>query len=337
MKRFFTNLAIVALAVFALVSCNSEIIGTPDTPEMYTVNLGWKGDLTITHTPMAKASSDDLYGIQVYSTPNVALEEGQLPVWSYYAFGLYDDPDNITIRLMAGYKYKFVATMVRNAKNKIYKDGDTYEVPFFVSGVEQGYGKLTNSFSYSSLTYMANIGNSWTCSGYTDENGNLVYGHFYRPNTDRFYGELTEYIPEEENQSAAITMARVSYAVKFKSSGEYANDGCLEIVMRDAFKIVLNLEDENSEYSDIYTFTNIQAAWENRTNGYTEKVETAINWNRADGTVIPLGTHYIDFKRFTTTSVKVELNESTLGGNLNLGFELTDDGDMPDGDEVVIK
>ena len=336
MKRFFTNLAIVTLAAFALVSCNSEIIDTPDTPEMYTVNLGWKGDLTITHTPMAKASSDDLYAIQVFSTPNVALEEGQIPKWSYYAHGVFDTPDNISIRLMGGYKYKFVATMVRNAKNKIFNEESKFDAPFYIYGENGGMSPIMSEFIYSSLSYM-NQSDSWTRLYYVTEDGTLIFGHCRRPNTDRFYGELAEYIPEEENQSATITMARVSYAVKFKSSGEYANDGSLEIVMRDAFKIILNLVDENSESSDIYTFTNIQAAWENRNNGYTEKVETAINWNRADGTVIPLGTHYIDFKRFTTTSVKVELNESTLGGNLNLGFELTDDGEMPDGDEVIIK
>ena len=54
----------------------------------------------------------------------------------------------------------------------------------------------------------------------------------------------------------------------------------------------------------------------------------------SDGTSAPLGTHDITFKRNTTTVVNVDL---TVSGDSGVGFEITDDGEMPEGDEITIK
>lgn len=81
--------------------------------------------------------------------------------------------------------------------------------------------------------------------------------------------------------------------------------------MEYAPQIKLNLAESN-HVSDIYTFNNV----------------------REDGTVVPLGTHNLTFKRNATTVVNVNMDDSTEASGV--GVEFLESGEMPDGDEVKI-
>ncbi|MBR6731492.1 MAG: hypothetical protein IKL91_02140 [Bacteroidales bacterium] len=318
------------MGVMTFASCQENI--TPENPaqeqEVYTVQLGFGGEWDVTYEPLTRGNdNNDLYGIQVYSAPN--NEENA--TWSYYAYGLFDNVDNVTISLLKGFKYKFVATMVVDGKDKIENCDYSYSRPFYIDGSGYGLHPLTNAFKYSVADHMSTIGEGYSALINTD---NTFY---YRPNTERFYGELIDYIPEESsNDKAKIHMKRTSFGAKFIAQGKLAKAGRLEVLMSEAPAVSIDLTLEK-QHDDIYTFSNVKAAYDYQTGNYEEDIDVSINWHydTEDGEVtVPLGTHKITYKRNATTVVKINLENTNVEGGL--GFELAETGAMVDGDEYVI-
>ncbi|MBO5890338.1 MAG: hypothetical protein J6Q28_02780 [Alistipes sp.] len=318
MKAKHLLLALCAV-LFGATSCETlnDFVDAPETPsaEYYTVSLGFGGEIEIGYEPMRSAENNDLYGINVYSAP--ANVEGT-PSWTNYAYGLFDDPSNIKIDLLVGYQYKFVATMVKDGKEKVYYYSGGYSHPFYVNGATP----ISTSFNYglSFIDYLA--------VGFT--NLKNPYGTYYRPNTERYYGELEGYIPSN-NGKATIDMGRTSYGVKFVAQGQSANVGSLEIQMSDSPLVTFNLAESN-EYFDIYTFYYVRKAW--LKSDYSEEVSVNINYIREDETVVPLGSHKVTFVRNTTTVVTVNIGYG--GAENGLGFNITEDGEMPENPNTAI-
>lgn len=322
---------IAIIACISMTACSSDIDApvADEEQDVYTVQLGWGGELDVTYEPLSRATTDDVYGIQVYSTPDKELEEGETVIWTPYAYGVFDDADNISINLLKGYKYKFVASMVKDAKNKLSTSTQTIDgvkylaflSPFNVSG----WISILNKFDYQSSIYMSGLasGNSWV-------NGK-VYDH---PNTDRYYGELEDYIPGNKNAKAKIKMKRASFGAKFIAKGKAANSGKLEIQITGAPKMELTPSAEKNHISDTFTFNNVKAAWS--TNGnYSETIAVTINWHRADGTTVPLGTHEITYKRNATTVVQVNVINDTSDEGVGYEIDETELGEMPEDDNVT--
>ena len=308
--------------LFGATSCETlnDFITLPETPETpsaeyYTVSLGFGGEIEVGYEPLRSAENNDLYGINVYSAP--ANVEGT-PTWTNYAYGLFDDPSNIKIDLLVGYQYKFVATMVKDGKEKVNYNGG-YWSPFCVNNDPIA---ISTSFNYG-LHILSGIS-----SGTTNlKNPN---GHYHRPNTERFYGELKGYIPSN-NGKATIDMGRTSYGVKFVAQGQSANVGTLEIQMSQSPLFTFNLAESN-EYFDIYTFDYVSSAW--LKSDYSEEVSVNINYIREDDTVVPLGSHKVTFVRNTTTVVTVNIGYG--GAENGLGFNITEGGEMPENANTAI-
>ena len=318
------------MGVMALASCQENI--TPENPaqeqDVYTVQLGFGGEWDVTYEPLTRGNdNNDLYGIQVYSAPN---DEENI-TWSYYAYGLFDDVDNVTISLLKGFKYKFVATMVVDGKNKLNNNSDgCFHYPFLITGQNTRMGFVENLFNYSSTDYFSYIDDGFSYL----EGLNDTFNH---PNTERFYGELIDYVPEESsNDKAKIHMKRTIFGAKFIAQGKLAKAGRLEILMKSAPAISIDLAQEK-QHDDIYTFSNVKAAYDYKTGNYEEDIDVSVNWHydTEDGKVtVPLGTHKITYKRNATTVVKINLENTNVEGGL--GFELAETGAMVDGDEYVI-
>ena len=290
---------------------------TPTEPEYVTVSLGLKVGLDYGYEPLTRSeANNDLYGIQVYSTPIPATENAQ---WTKFAYGLFDSTDNLSIKLIRGYEYKFVARMVKDGKDKVehYVSG-AYAGPF---SHELEPNSSTATLISTSFIY-GNLG-----MNYLHKNGN---GDFYH-NAESYYGELEGYIPGDNDSKATIELKRTSFGVKYIAKGDYAENGTLEIMMNSATQLNINLAESN-EVSEIYTFKNVRAAWLDE--NYTETVPVALRIAYSDGTSAPLGTHDITFKRNTTTVVNVDL---TVGGDSGVGFVVSGSGEMPKGDEITIK
>lgn len=325
MKAKHLLLALCAV-LFGATSCETlnDFITLPETPETpsaeyYTVALGFGGEIEVGYEPLRSVENNDLYGINVYSAP--ANVEGT-PSWSNYAYGLFDDPSNIKIDLLVGYQYKFVATMVKDGKEKMYRyTDDRYSSPFSVNGAIP----ISTSFNYG-LSVMGNLGYGSTYMKKLGGGGST----YDRPNTERYYGELEGYIPSN-NGKATIDMGRTSYGVKVVAQGQSANVGSLEIQMSESPLVTLNLAESN-EYFDIYTFYYVRNAW--LKSDYSEEVSVNINYIREDNTVVPLGSHKVTFVRNTTTVVTVNIGYG--GAENGLGFNITEGGDMPENPNTAI-
>ena len=289
---------------------------TPTEPEYVTVSLGLNVGLDYGYQPLTRAEeNNDLYGIQVYSTPYPATENAE---WTKFAYGLFDNVDNLTIKLIRGYEYKFVATMVKDGKNKAEKWSDGYyRNPFLHETEPNSYTgtPLSESFIYGQL-------------GMNLESM-IAFGNY--ENAESYYGELAGYTPGDNESKATIELKRTSFGAKYKVTGDYAENGTLEILMKNAPQLNLNLA-EGNEISEIYTFRNLRAAWLDE--NYTETISVTFRVAYSDGTTDPLGAHDITFKRNTTTVVNIDL---TVGGENGVGFVVTEVGEMPEGDEITIK
>lgn len=320
--KLFSNLwaSIAMLLMLSLATSCENSNGpseqpTPSEPEYVTVSLGLNVELDYEYEPLTRAEeNNDLYGIQVYSTPYPATEKAE---WTKFAYGLFDTTDDLTIKLIRGYEYKFVATMVKDGKNKVehYSDG-SYRSPFHHQDSSNGYSAtpLSMSFIYGNL-------------GLNLER--VLFAEYL--NIEQYYGELEGFIPGDNESKATIELKRTSFGAKYIAKGDYPENGTLEIRMEDAPQLSLNLAESN-EVSAIYSFNNVRDVWLNE--NYTETLTVSLRIAYSDGTSAPLGTHDITFKRNTTTVVNVDL---VVGGENGVGFVITDDGEMPEGDEITIK
>ncbi len=103
MKKIFL-LMFAAICFAACGGDENSIPGvTPDepstTPKEFLVSLGFSGEITsIEESPLSRAATNDLYGIQVYSSPASADD------YRPYAYGLFDSKDGMVIKLLEGYK-----------------------------------------------------------------------------------------------------------------------------------------------------------------------------------------------------------------------------------------
>ena len=311
-SNFWASIAMLLMLSLA-TSCENSEQPTPAEPEYVTVSLGLDVELDYEYEPLTRADeNNDLYGIQVYSTPVPATENAE---WTKYAYGLFDNTDNLTVKLIRGYEYKFVATMVKDGKDKVSNGNGTYGDPFmhnFINTANATTTPLSTSFIYDHLGFL-NL-------------ENVPY-----LNVELYYGELEGYIPGDNDSKATIELERTSFGVKYIAKGDYAENGTLEILMGDAPQLNLNLA-EGNEVSEIYSFNKVRDVWLDE--NYTKTISVTLRIAYSDGTTAPLGTHSITFKRNTTTVVNVDL---TVGGDSGVGFEVTDGGEMPEDSEITIK
>ena len=327
--RFNLVAIIAAIAVCcSFAGCKKVVVDGPEPEsDYYTVSLGMAGDiLDIEESPLSRAGEGtDLYGIQVYSAPNKDLPEGQKVTWTKYAYGLFGSNENIKINLLKGKKYKFVATMIVDGQNKVENYGLGYTFPVYILGTNNSPIEIGSTFVYSGVDYMGYIESGFTAL----KNGST----FDRPNVERYYGELADYIPGLHNDKAIIKMKRTSFGAKYVAQGILATEGYLEIQMVDSPKMIVDLTTADKTVSDIFTFDNVKKAYEN--DAYTETVAVTLNWHKSDETVFPLGTHEITFKRNKMTTIKVAIETENSEGEL--GVEVEDNEMTDDDEETTIK
>ena len=332
--KTFKDLRVAFLSLMAcwgLTACSSDenppLVNEEPDSDVYVVQLGMGGELLeVNYEPLSRTAPTGVYAINVFSAPNKELGEGENVAWEHYAYGLFDNEDNMTIRLIKGYKYKFEATLVRDAKEKLQSHSSSNGIYFYGPfSLNDGTSYLTNTFDYQYSIYFSYLGSG--NSFLKEPNG--IYSY---PNTERFYGELEGYVPGKNNDKAKIQMKRTSFGAKFKIQGRLATSGTMEIQMVDAPKIMIQLNGNNNQYSDIFTFKNVRACWAENGN-YTESVKATFNWHQADGKVFPLNTHELTFKRNATTVITIKIDNENAEDNLGIFFDESELGEMPEDGE----
>lgn len=321
MKKILLLLAIIL--PFLLTGCSGEnspieeLPTPPVDPKEYIVSFGFSGEITnIEESPLSRAVGNDLYGIQVYSMP---AAENDASKYKPYAYGLFDDKAGMTVKLLEGYKYKFVSTMVVNGKNVVYSYSGGYSDPFY-SGSSTPVG---NSFSYSSDKMLGGLRSGYTTMANTKS--------AYIPNVERYYGELTAYIPVE-SKPVSINMKRVSFGVKVITEG--FTEGKITISLKKGASIYIVHPD--TEVTDMFTFQNANLyldpiSWTK--DDYTETISVSMTWEKTDGAVTPLINQDITFKRNKLTTVTIKVKDSSINNGVDISNE---DTPMGDGGNITI-
>lgn len=278
-------------------------------PKEYIVSLGMTGEIEVSESPLlGRASSDDLYGIQVYSKTKTTD-------YSVYAYGLFNDKSKIKIKLLDGYQYHFVVSMVVDGVNKVSHLNDSYKLPFLG-------GKLCNEFIYSNEEFITGI-SSGTSS--LPPSG-IEYG---LPNLDRYYGEVTDYKPIE-NGEISVDMKRVVFGAKFIAEG--LTNGKLKIKLLGSPELYIE-HGVNTEVEEIFTLGNHQSIqWTSDT--YTEVCTLSVSWEKADGAIVPLVNQDITFKRKTLTTITIKVKDSSVNNGVEINQE---GGDLIAGDNITLE
>lgn len=319
------SLLFAAVALAAMTACQDNVV--PETPagnpETYTVKLACAGELEVNHVPL-KSSSDDLYGIQVYYAP---VSGGS---YQKYAYGLFDDVSDISLELLADYKYEFRIDMIVDGKNVIYSSNlnelDDEEIVL-------GYGSpfKTTTGGYASLTQITNemiIGNTY----FSDLGGKCQLqdaNEYADPkDVDVYYGKLTDYVPNEEGATISINMKHMIYGVKviagnFLTQGEV--QGYIQGYHGGSYKDNFILTPPNAK---VYEAT---YAYSGRDTWYTDVQDYAnyecyidFTWIKDENTTLNLDRQRIKVIRMKQTIVNVTFFEDESAGNTKVSMVFDD-------------
>lgn len=322
----------VFVAAFMLWSCSGsggEDIPepapqpTPEKPETYTVSLNLGGEyISTSESPMSRAdNSTRVYGINVY------YKDDNSTSWKHYAYGLFDNTNDMTISLIASYKYRFVCTMTEDNKDNVYyyynseENSKSFRLPFCKewTGGTVVPTTLDNKFyvSTTSEKHLQYIGNGKTTTGINTQKD--------YPSIDRFYGELSDYAPSENN-SPTIDLKRTAFGLKVVVAAP--KDGTITFSNEDLGTIAtIDAENGNFESEYIYTFKDVYKCW---AGSITEQEFTfKLTWKRKNGASQEF-TKKITVKRNVMTTINIDVTSTTADAGLKLNIDNT-----PMGTETV--
>lgn len=327
------QLAGFALMLFAFISCTSitEELGQLENNDVaegnkeYVVSIGMGGEMVnITDAPLTKASGDDLYGFQVY----VKKKGDESASYNYYAYGLFDDISDLSITLVDGYLYKFVATCVIDGKNKINKYYSSatglilYYNPFGIY--------LLNKFVYDTSEDCPVLTN---LSEYTSDVVNIQ--------PDRYYGEAVNFDPSL-SENIDIEMLKCMTGMKLVVSK--ITEGELVISIYDkTYSIAAG--DSELEVETVFEMYGFSSLWK------YEKISPKQTYSIARWLKV---THkhsynidevvyndYVTFTRNKQTLIKVNTTtnsetEEPIEGSNKINISLEDAGELQPGEEIII-
>ena len=314
------TLRMIGMALFAVLmcvnfaACSNEENEVPQERKEIMVSLGFGGDFEISESPLSRATSNDLYFIQV--------GQGSLSSAKMCAYGLFDDVSKMSIKLPEGETYYFYAFILKDAKEVLKHTEYTYESSPFPFSTE-----LTNQFIFSDEdSYAASesqtIGIFTMDYTYSDDNIYQI------PNLDLYVGGATKYTVAE-NSNVTINVTRWAFGANFIA--ENITDGSIKVCMKKDSYIspTIELTSSKSTSDDIYCYTPAICGSD------MENINLSVSfiWVKSDGTEVTLGTPTINFKRNVKTTVKINV-DNTLENGIELNYDAT--GDMNTGDTYIV-
>ena len=319
------NFKVLSALVFiplAVAGCTKSSMSPDSEKEAkeYIVTLACGGEIKdVTVSDLTKAEeNNDLYGVQVYSRP-AQSDDAYKP----YAYGLFDSMEGREIKLLEGYEYKFVATMVKDGKTILTPAGhnasNVFYCPFELYPAPKA-AYISEVFVYDSANYLYDLGNGRATI-------NPSISPLNHPNTDHYYGEVESIIPSESNK-VTISMKRTAFGLKVKA--EDLSEGSLNIAMKEAPSLAIASPD--TEIQDIFTFDKVRDAW--ATDNYKESIDISFTWTKADGVVVPIATKTFDFYRNKLTTITVKVSDRSEDSGV--GVEIESDP-MTDGDSYTVE
>lgn len=312
-------LGLVMMAVLMsmnLVSCSQEndaVLPEQPAEEYVTVKLGVAGEyLELSESPLitrAEGELKDQIGIHVFEL----TESGEI----YYAHGVFNSLDNVTIKLLKGQKYRF--------KTSIIVDGEGCKDHLGhndCNGFGPGVVYTGEDFIYdAAYPIPEGFFRFYSVSGVS---GPGTYADCFRH--DHFYGELAEYIPTENNATIEINTKRTAYGAHYIVENL---EGILTVEVSDTSDELLytvEISSENPESEGIYTFKDIYAAWSQE--DFTTTKNLTFRWTKYDGSEMSCGPYAVDFKRNVMTTIRFKMDIPEYQNGIVItreDTELTDD------------
>lgn len=288
---------------------DDDDIVTPSTELVVPLNL--TGEILNPGAPMTKASGSDLYYVQAYTVGDNGYD------LTPYAHGLFDNVEGLEITLEKEKQYKFFATMVVDAKNRITLWDEIYGLPFNVS--------LSNKFRMGELFDSYGI-----CYGYA----NIIPDKFYyMPDLDRYYGESDIYTASPDNTAAVdINMIRTVFGLKVEAGN--LTEGQLLVKMNDSPTMTITYPE--TETSGIFSFGPLAEVYRvdaGYTSQYSELITVSMVEVTSEGLEISVGGGNYQFYRNMITTLKVTIT----GESEKCGITVTvENAEMqPDGQEDI--
>lgn len=295
MKHINHTLFLSLFALFALVivSCNKNPGQTKIEKETYTkVSFNFTGqEFEITETPITRAGeAKDWYAFQVYY--RVA---GSNNVYSTYAYGFFDNKENMIINLKNGYEYRFDVCMFVEASSRVY-----------CFATNSGWAYIDNSFKISSSESVRYMYEGYLYMNYPQ------YTTYERPMVDRFMGRTDGYIPTEGGV-VNIEMKRAAFAVNYKPQN--FTSGKLEISLEGSGLITM-VAGKDTECGEVYSFKYTGDVLTDT--NYSESIPVNIIWVKDDGVRTPIANQAVTFKRNVLTTITFEVKESANSNTFNI-------------------
>lgn len=309
------------------MSCQNLQDSKDSEPEYVTVHLGTTGEIQT-----KSASTDDLYGINVYYDSS---KDGNSD--THYAYGVFDNKEDMSISLLAGYTYKFECTLVKDGKTALYcgqYGGNTfsgYAKPFQTN--VSASTQLSNSFVYKGTDYLSGI----TSGAATVKSVSKGYEDKEIPSIQRYYGEVSGYKPVSGGV-VKIPLKKTVFGARIIINKVSEGQLKADCVINSNSETILSGVSTSKLYDSgaiLYSFPDVRDCWENET-----ALDATVNWNFTSSAFDQWnqkGTKNVSFKRNALTTITVActpdnssgsvgLNEETIGEDNNIYLYLNSDG-----------
>lgn len=329
------------IATLGMVACDTPEPPQPnDEPKTFTVQLGVKGEISVSQNPLTRFTPDnrDLYGIQVYHKP--ASEGDYVP----YAYGLFDNIEDVKLEVTENYNYNFEVVLIDDGKDKIFSDSILvdevpyigYDAPFSAQNMYSGASnksmtKVTNEFTYAKDKYFLGAGTNSAQSGFHQINYRLTDSkkYQYALDVDSYYGELSDFLPTAESATIDIYMKHIIYGLKVEA-GDFFTNGSINIAVKSSSQtsdVLYNftLTPDNKVVEHIFAYAYLQR-WYLATDitKATGSFYLDFTWTKADGTKVNWQGKGVEFTRLKQTVVKLDYYEDTTIGSNNLAIHYDD-------------
>lgn len=310
MKKLITILTFF-FALFCFSACQKSDTKTSEEKSEYiTVHLGLSGDLQTKGT-----ATNNLYGINVYYDPE---RDGNSN--THYAYGLFDNKEDMSITLLSGYTYKFECTLVKDGKTMLYcgqyggNSFSGYVKPFQTNS--SASTQLSNSFVYGT-TYLSGI----TSGEATVKSISTGYVNQTMPSLQRYYGEIEGYTPVVGG-TVVIPLKKTVFAARFIIDKVPEGQLTTECVIDSSSEILFSGLATNKLYDSgaiLYSYPDVRACWLNE-----PTIPTTVNWEYTSSIFSQWnqsGVKDVTFKRNKLTTITISCVPDNASGGISLQEE----------------
>ena len=315
MRKLLTLIISLITFLFLGSSCQkADSQKADDKPITVSLNLDGDFDVAVDQDPLSKvstkASSNDVYGVNVTwdSNPN------------YYAYGLFDNVQDMHITLLSNHTYSFYVTLVKDAKNSLFYGqafNNSYSgfcYPFQTTA--SGSTLLNNAFILGTGTYLSGMSSGSAHLKNQSPNSSNASNN---ASINRFYGYTTNYEPVP-NGTVDVFLKRYVFGVNIIVNGLTNSEGKLTITCGNWLNKT-NLTSNFELGEEIHTFSTIPSETENQTITLNFTSDRGKPWNLSQNQVIT-------FKRNVMTTINITLNPDLSGALFDLVEEEFDENDI---------